>query len=461
MSPLPVPYFDKGDKVEVMKQVNGPNTLTYFEATVLGSPSRRKAQIWIEYNCLMENDYGAGIRIKEMVNFACLRPKPPKMLHERFNKGDSVDVFCDKGWQKGTVKESLENSKFVVGFDGTSEGIVVEQSKLRLHQEWDDGLWTPPFIENNKTSSDSDMKPKKVRIKIKSCRREPETESIFKTRARVEVRSDEEGYIGAWFDATIVEIVGNDKYLVKYLNLLTDDETAFVKEMVSDKDIRPCPPLISADKFEQFDNVDVWFNDGWWAGVVSEVVNKSEYMVYFSTSNETMKFAGSLLRHHQEWIDGKWIKKEKSMKMEDSKRNPREKFSKGTKVEVRSDEVGFQGAWFAATIVDEMENDKFVIQYHGLLTEDGTDLLKEEANGSDIRPIPPSILCLRPFALLEMVDAWYNEGWWVGRITRLHKNSKYTVHFMTNEEMAFEHSQLRPHQDYIDGNWATAPKDWL
>jgi hypothetical protein len=55
---------------------------------------------------------------------------------------EKVDVYCDNGSHKGTVKDILENSRYAVGFDGEcSEGIVSEQCNLRLHREWDEGSW--------------------------------------------------------------------------------------------------------------------------------------------------------------------------------------------------------------------------------------------------------------------------------------------------------------------------------
>jgi hypothetical protein len=61
---------------------------------------------------------------------------------------EKVDVYCDNGSHKGTVKDILENSRYAVGFDGEcSEGIVSEQCNLRLHREWDEGSWIPPLLD--------------------------------------------------------------------------------------------------------------------------------------------------------------------------------------------------------------------------------------------------------------------------------------------------------------------------
>uniref|UniRef100_A0A2P2M7E4 Uncharacterized protein MANES_09G178400 n=1 Tax=Rhizophora mucronata TaxID=61149 RepID=A0A2P2M7E4_RHIMU len=133
------------------------------------------------------------------------------------------------------------------------------------------------------------------------------------------------------------------------------------------------------------------------------------------------------------------------------------KFSKGMLVEVSSDEDGFEGAWFAATIIEAVGKDKYLVQYHNLRTEDDTDFLREEINIQNIRPSPPDTVVVDCFKLKEEVDAWYSDAWWVGTITKVRHNSKYTVYFKyTNEELMFKHSDLRLHQDWIGGKWITA-----
>ena len=152
----------------------------------------------------------------------------------------------------------------------------------------------------------TDSKPRKVRVKIKCSQRN--LEPVFRTGTRVEVKSDEEGYVGAWFAAIIIGTIGNDKLLVQYLNLVTDDESKPLREVVNTKHVRPCPPPVYSDAgFKQFEKVDVWFNEGWWEGEISEVPSGSKYMVYFRSTNENLEFDHSALRHHQEWIDGKWV----------------------------------------------------------------------------------------------------------------------------------------------------------
>uniref|UniRef100_A0A2P2M7H0 Uncharacterized protein MANES_09G178400 n=1 Tax=Rhizophora mucronata TaxID=61149 RepID=A0A2P2M7H0_RHIMU len=135
------------------------------------------------------------------------------------------------------------------------------------------------------------------------------------------------------------------------------------------------------------------------------------------------------------------------------------KFSQGMLVEVSSDEDGFEGAWFAATIVDAVGKDKYLVQYQSLRMEDDADFLREEIDILHIRPSPPETLVLDCFKLMEEVDALYNDAWWVGVVTKVHHDSRYTVYFKdTKEELIFEHTDLRPHQDFINGKWVMPSK---
>ncbi|KAJ4849862.1 hypothetical protein Tsubulata_045685 [Turnera subulata] len=104
--------------------------------------------------------------------------------------------------------------------------------------------------------------------------------------------------------------------------------------------------------------------------------------------------------------------------------NPGSTFEHGTVVKVTSDVEGFRGAWFTATIVGPAGQDSLMVQYLKLVTDD-----------------------------ME-VDAWFNEGWWEGTVLEVLDGSKYVVYFSYScESMVIEHSELRPHQDWVDGKW--------
>lgn len=295
----------------------------------------------------------------------------------------------------------------------------------------------------------------------------------FSNGTMVEVKSDEEGYQGSWYPAVIVDSVGNDKFLVKYKTLKTDDESELLKEKTDASDIRPCPPVIQRlDRFKMLEEVDAWYNDGWWMGLIYKVLDGLKYAVYFWSTNEELEFDHFNLRPHQEWIDGKWVisfrKKPKlavkptiaKMKVPYGGGASIANFCNGTRVEVESGEGDYVDIWFPAIILGPVCNGKYLVEYLTLRTDDdGTKLLKEEVDAPRIRPCPCVIQRVERFKPLEEVDAWYGGGWWVGQVYKVFVGSNYTVYFRsTNEVLEFQHSYLRPHQDWTNGNWITATR---
>lgn len=96
-----------------------------------------------------------------------------------------------------------------------------------------------------------------------------------------------------------------------------------------------------------------------------------------------------------------------------------------------------------------------MIQYESLTAEDDT-LLSEIVSIQYIRPQPP-VLKVRSFNLLDEVEAFHNSGWWPGVVAKVNDESSYNVKFMHwEEEIEFNHSELRPLYEWIDGQWIQA-----
>ncbi|KAL3508206.1 hypothetical protein ACH5RR_033588 [Cinchona calisaya] len=483
-------HFEKGDTVEVLKRENDANdgVSVWFPATVLRSSStanqHRKNQIYVEFDTLTtptpvdrdDNIVNKIPPLREYVDLADVRPAPPQELHRFFKVGETAEAFKNKGWRKGKVLNILENSKYAVSFSGNGdddEAEEVEQWGLRVFRDWDDGSWVPP-LQLQKPSPESDVTSRSVKLRIKCS---PSSSVVkFSKGMLVEVKSDEEGFQGSWYQATIVEPLGNDKFMVEYLTLKTEDETQLLQEEADISYIRPCPPEIQrVEPFELFAQVDAWYNDGWWVGHISRVIDGLKYMVFFRNTNEEMNFEHLKLRPHQDWIEGKWVatpemvelrrssaemdKKTKGLKLGIKCSGNREEqtFSKGIMVEVKSDEEGYQGSWYTAVIIGPSGGNKFLVEYQTLRTDDESKPLREMAETSYIRPCPPCIKKLDRYKMLEEVDAWYNDGWWVGLVSKVLGSLKYAVYFWTsNEELEFGHHDLRPHQEWIGGKWITA-----
>lgn len=124
---------------------------------------------------------------------------------------------------------------------------------------------------------------------------------------KVEVSSDDEGFLGAWFEATVLKPSGG-KFLVKYATLKADDGIKPLTESVEGRNIRPSPPHIPVvDGFKLLDEVDAFCNCAWWVGVISKVISSHKYMVYFRPWKEEMEFEHGQLRVHCDWMGGRWM----------------------------------------------------------------------------------------------------------------------------------------------------------
>jgi hypothetical protein len=83
--------------------------------------------------------------------------------------------------------------------------------------------------------------------------------------------------------------------------------------------------------------------------------------------------------------------------------------------------------------------------------------LTEAVEARHIRPPPPHIPVVDGFKLLDEVDAFCNDAWWVGVVSKVISNQKYMVYFKPwREELEFDHGKLRLHCDWMGGRWMRA-----
>ncbi|CAJ2649822.1 unnamed protein product [Trifolium pratense] len=142
--------------------------------------------------------------------------------------------------------------------------------------------------------------------------RPPLSKIDYEVGDKIEVCSKEEGFIGSYYEATIAACLENKKYVVCYKTLLEDDESGPLKETLFPKDIRPIPPRVrNYHRFQLNHKVDVFYNDGWWLGIITSkktLMRKRYYFrVYFTTLGRMMYCHCSRIRVHHELIYGDWI----------------------------------------------------------------------------------------------------------------------------------------------------------
>ncbi|KAJ4829781.1 hypothetical protein Tsubulata_040853 [Turnera subulata] len=130
----------------------------------------------------------------------------------------------------------------------------------------------------------------------------------FNRGDEVEVCSKQEGFLGSYYEGTVLKQLGPNSYALQYKNLVEeDDESRPLVEVVPSEEIRPTPPRIRfGGGFGLHNEVDVFANDGWWVGRITERKG-SAYYVYFASTREEIVYHGSLLRIHLDWVNGKWV----------------------------------------------------------------------------------------------------------------------------------------------------------
>uniref|UniRef100_A0A803M7D9 Agenet domain-containing protein n=1 Tax=Chenopodium quinoa TaxID=63459 RepID=A0A803M7D9_CHEQI len=136
-------------------------------------------------------------------------------------------------------------------------------------------------------------------------------------------------------------------------------------------------------------------------------------------------------------------------------------FKKGTIVEVSSEDEGLRGSWYTATVLRTIsrKSRKIFVEYHNLMEDDaGSKHLCEFVDAILVRPIPPREPH-RIYSLMDDVDAFHNDGWWEGVVTRILESSNcYSVFFRcSREQIDFCSSDLRLHREWVRGNLWVPP----
>nr|CAD1844414.1 unnamed protein product [Ananas comosus var. bracteatus] len=247
----------------------------------------------------------------------------------------------------------------------------------------------------------------------------------FPAGARVEVRSHDDGFRGAWYEATVAALRRRRRrhlrYVVSYSTLVSDaDPSAPLTEAVASALVRPSPPSASASaSFELHQLVEAFHNDGWWAGVVSAVRNPSSgrYAVSFPNSRELIEFPPSEIRPRMEWVRGEWVPAQ-DLQVGVPMFNAREK------VEVSRYLDNFSFAWFPATIVKVIGTTNFIVEYENLRACGEEELLTEILDVQYIRPVPYIFPESKNFDLSADVEAFCNGGWSAGVVSKVLFGSK-------------------------------------
>lgn len=134
--------------------------------------------------------------------------------------------------------------------------------------------------------------------------------SIFKPGTLVEVSSNDVGFRGSWYTGTVIRRASKKdpaKYLIEYTHLFSDEAgTKPLREIIDLGQLRPVAPREKKREFKFSEEVDAFYNDGWWEGAITGA-SDGKFKVYFRSSKEQIEFSKEDLRLHREWLGGdKW-----------------------------------------------------------------------------------------------------------------------------------------------------------
>lgn len=128
-------------------------------------------------------------------------------------------------------------------------------------------------------------------------------------------------------------------------------------------------------------------------------------------------------------------------------------------MEICSNEDGLLGSYFVAKVVSRLGKDKFMVEYSTLLSNEHTrEPLREVVKSSTVRPLPPEVR-VPGFDVLDKVDAYDLDGWWVGRVTGMDASNYYVYFDSSGDEFAYPVWKLRVHQEFVNGEWVSSVKN--
>nr|GEW00334.1 hypothetical protein [Tanacetum cinerariifolium] len=267
---------------------------------------------------------------------------------------------------------------------------------------------------------------------------------------KAEVAFDNEDPREVWFPATVLNF-DHGKFQVEYQQPGSGDEAVFHKATVDFWHIRPSPPHLSYTHFSLDDEVDAYYDYGWWRGVITKELADNKYNVFFEHTKKEREFICPKVRPHLEWKRGEWYNER--CKIDLFERTAFSVCTAGKKVEVTFDDKDPHEVWFPATVLKHSHKGTFQVEYQQPGSGDEAVLHKATVDMWQIRPSPPHPRD-KDFALDDEVDAYYDYGWWCGVITQELPGNRYSVFFEhSNKERKFICSKLRPHLEWEDGKW--------
>ncbi|KAL6842865.1 hypothetical protein ACP4OV_027178 [Aristida adscensionis] len=251
--------------------------------------------------------------------------------------------------------------------------------------------------------------------------------------AEVEVRVDDEGFHGSWFEATVVGFApargprSPARYTVTYIHLVADDGSVLT-EFFAPTHIRPRPPPSPPPRFAPHDVVEAFHKDGWWSGIVVAADDDAAFVtVAFPVTREVISFAPRLVRPRREFVGGEWVPSGTVVAVKP--KGAVKVYEVGEKVEVGREREVYGYSWFPATVAKVVDPCSYIVEYFDLEEEDDGKKATEYLHWSYIRPAVDH--CPREsefqFGIGAAVEAYCDGAWSPGVVIRVVDDSEYEV----------------------------------
>ena len=127
-------------------------------------------------------------------------------------------------------------------------------------------------------------------------------------------------------------------------------------------------------------------------------------------------------------------------------------YTKGMQIEVSKVENDSVVAWLPAVVAKNIWKNNLLVEY--TVSKSGGIALSEEiVDVKHVRPCPPQASAIS-FCINDEVEAFQGGGWWLGVITEVHPELKYTIKSIhLGVEVQLSQKLLRLRYDWVDGQW--------
>ncbi|KAK3120314.1 hypothetical protein QOZ80_9AG0685600 [Eleusine coracana subsp. coracana] len=260
----------------------------------------------------------------------------------------------------------------------------------------------------------------------------------------VEVRVDDDGFHGSWFEACIVDFSPARgrrepaRYTVTYSHLLADDGGGVLAEHFPPSHIRPRPPppVGPAPPFRLDDLVEAFHNDGWWSGIVVAAPapapagpTPATVTVAFPITREVIPFPPHLVRPRRDFVNGEWVPSRAVVAVRPKRAV--KAYNVGDKVEVGRDREVFGYSWFPATVAKVVDPLSYVVEYFDQEVEGdaGAEKATEYLHWRFIRPAVEHVPLESEFQLAPgaAVEAYCDGAWSPGIVRRVVGDGEFEV----------------------------------